>query len=382
MGRVSLILPVASPSVLSARLVDRFRAGFESADHKVEVLGVLDPDTVVPDEPIGEGFTWVTAGWTGLAPAAMAGINEAGGEYLVVLDPTSGYDPDDLETMVAPLVAGSADFVVARRAQGPGKGLRGIAGSATALFTRPLLGVSDPLAGLLALTQAQAQELMVAFDPVGARFTLDLLFRSRGRIVEMPIRTLAASPSLAVRLDDLRHVKRLADDRFGNGSRLIQFCVVGASGMVVDLSCYALFQLVFSQTYLSLVRAPLVGGALDLAVAGALAIALALTWNFSLNRRLTFNYARSGSIPRQFLTYVLSNALGIGLSFSLRLYLPVHVGFFARHRLAAALVGIVAATGISFSMARWLVFGRRAGLSMEEAGDETREKVAQTTPAG
>ena len=31
-------------------------------------------------------------------------------------------------------------------------------------------------------------------------------------------------------------IKRLADDRFGNFSRLLQFCVVGASGMVIDLS--------------------------------------------------------------------------------------------------------------------------------------------------
>ena len=31
------------------------------------------------------------------------------------------------------------------------------------------------------------------------------------------------------------------DDRFGNASRLIQFCAVGASGMIVDLTCYALF---------------------------------------------------------------------------------------------------------------------------------------------
>ena len=40
----------------------------------------------------------------------------------------------------------------------------------------------------------------------------------------------------------------------------------------------------------------------------------------------------------------------------MRLYLPSRIDFFARHRLAAAVVGIVAATGISFTMARWLVF--------------------------
>jgi dolichol-phosphate mannosyltransferase len=126
-------------------------------------------------------------------------------------------------------------------------------------------------------------------------------------------------------------------------------------------------------------RAPLVGGPLDLAVAGGLAIAVALSWNFSLNRRLTFSYARHGSLARQYLTYALSNALGIALSFSLRLYLPQHVGFFHRHRLAAAVVGIVAATGISFSMSRWLVFSR-SGVARDKARAEARA-AAQAVPS-
>ena len=65
---------------------------------------------------------------------------------------------------------------------------------------------------------------------------------------------------------------------------------------------------------------------------------------------------------RQFMTYVMSNAIAILVSLTLSLYLPAQVAFFARHRLAAAVVGIVAATGISFSMSRWLVFGRRPEL--------------------
>jgi dolichol-phosphate mannosyltransferase len=96
-----------------------------------------------------------------------------------------------------------------------------------------------------------------------------------------------------------------------------------------------------------------------LATAGALSILIALVWNFTLNRRLTFNDARRGSVARQFATYALGNALGIAVSLFLRLYLPLHIGFFARHRLAAAVVGIVVATGISFSMSRWVVFIRR-----------------------
>jgi dolichol-phosphate mannosyltransferase len=153
--------------------------------------------------------------------------------------------------------------------------------------------------------------------------------------------------------------------------------------MIVDLTCYALFQLLFSRTWLATRTAPFIGSSLDLAAAGALAIAIALTWNFSLNHRLTFNYARAGSVARQFLTYALSNALGIALSFSLRLYLPAHVEFFRHHKLAAAVVGIVTATGISFSMARWLVFSHRS-VAKDQARAGTRPAPApvEATTAG
>ncbi len=363
MGRVCLILPLSSVSDLSAEWVARCRNGLRNAGHEVRVVGVLESDEPRPARSVGDDWEWLSAGSRGLSSAAMAGLKEAGddADYLIVLDPLQNYHPDDLPLLIEPISQGRAEIAVARRVasgqadRGRGRLVAGTLGKAA----RPLVGASDLFAGLVAVSAKQAVTISRAFHPVGSRFTVDLLLRSKGRRVEVPIRVEGPSKPLPLQLDDLRHVKRLADDRFGNASRLIQFCAVGASGMVVDLTCYALFQVVFSRTVLARMTAPLVGGPLDLAAAGALAIALALTWNFSLNRRLTFNYARGGSIVRQFMTYALSNALGIALSFSMRLYLPAHFGFFHDHRLAAAVVGIVTATGISFTMSRWLVFRNR-----------------------
>lgn len=363
MGRVCLILPCGAASGLSADRVARCRAGLEGAGHAVRVLAVLDGDGPRPTDPEGGAWTWLGSGARGRSSAAMAGLRAAEdqADFLVVLAPDQEYHPDDLARLVEPLAAATAEIAVARRVPSvqDARGRRLLA-AAVGRVARPLVGVSDPFAGLVAVSAAQARQVSRAFSPVGSRFAVDLLLRSRGRRVEVPVRVDGPSTPVALHLDDLRHVKRLADDRFGNASRLIQFCAVGASGMVVDLTTYAAFQLVFSRTRLATRTAPFVGGQLDLAAAGAVAIALALTWNFSLNRRLTFSYARHGSLVRQFLTYALSNALGIALSFSLRLYLPAHVGFFQSHRLAAAVVGIVSATGISFSMSRWLVFRGRS----------------------
>ncbi len=384
MARVCLILPVDNPS-LPTEWVQRCRRGLEAAGHTVEVFAVLEGDGPPPPDPADGSWNWMLAVWSGLSSAVLRGMirAEAEGEILVVLDVTRNYLPEELAKVVQPLVEGRADLAVAKRVRK--SDLAGIPEPAASrvhsaawrywmsagigLISRPILGVSDPFSGLVGLTPTLARQVIGSFHPVGDRFTVDLLLRTRCRRIDVPVYVEGLGIPVTPSLDDLRHLKRLSDDRFGILSRLAQFCAVGASGMVVDLSSYALLQPVFSRTFLATGTTPLTGGPLDLAAAGIVAIALALTWNFSLNRRLTFNDARAGSIPRQYLTYALSNALGIALSLSLRLYLPAHVDFFNRHRLAAAVVGIVTATGISFTMARWLVFSRADSPKTRDGAD-------------
>jgi dolichol-phosphate mannosyltransferase len=352
MARVSLIVPPAPGATPPGEGSEEFCQILERQGHSVELI--------VPDAGGGR------------AAAAVEGLRAAAGDLLVVLDLGRGYTPEGLARVLAPVARGEADLALAAR---QGRGGNPLVRAGIRLLARPLLGTSEPGSGLVALTRRAARAADDDFRPIGDRFALELVARVEGRRQDVAVaaRPPGGRERLSFSLADLRHVKRLADDRFGNLSRLVQFCAVGASGMVVDLSCYALFQLVFSRTGLTRLHAPLIGGTLDLAVAGTLAIALALVWNFSLNRRLTFSYARQGSVLRQFLTYALSNALGIALSLTLRLFLPLHVGFFQRHRLAAAVVGIVTATGISFSMSRWVVFRRQsapadtARLSLAEA---------------
>lgn len=357
MARVSLVLPIA-PSVAAAEdRVVPFQRVLEEAGHQVETIVVSDPR--VRPEPLGLGDSTRTliAERPGMAAATLHGLRAATGDLLVVLELDRGYTPRGLLSVVEPVARGEAELAVASR-----HGERGFWGGPSAwsgTMARGFLGTSDPSSGLVALTRKAVPSTDRDRSPVGSRFALELLARAGGRRVDVPIRPRPTLGWARLELDDLRHIKRLADHRFGNASRLFQFCVVGASGMVVDLGSYALFQLIFSRTFLATLPAPWSGGSCDLAVAGALAIAIAVVWNFSLNRRLTFNDARQGSIARQFAAYVLGNALAIALSYTVRMVLPVRVAFFGRHRLAAALVGIIAATGISFSMSRWVVFNRR-----------------------
>ncbi len=358
MARVSLIV-LEGPGVAwpSGRMA-ACRAGLEDRGHAVEVLVVADPRgrrAPGPDEPWCDRLV---ADGPGLARAAVAGLRAARGRWLVLLDLAMAYPPEDVFAVVDRLATAEGEVVaVAARPAG---------GLARALARR-LAGTADPSSGLIGLTLGSAIEADGSFAPVGSRFALEVLARVGGPRVDVEVGPVAAGPRTSPRMDDVRFLKRLADDRFGTASRLIQFCIVGASGMVVDLTSYALLQAALAASPLAGVTTPLLGEPLDLAGAAVLAIALALTWNFSLNRRLTFNDARDGSIVRQYVRYVLGNLVGIGVSLTLRLALPDLFGFFARHRLAAAVAGIVAATGISFGMARWFVFGQSTGAATDPA---------------
>jgi len=359
MAFVSLIVPIAPGAAPFLGRLGAFGRSLAAAGHGVEVLVVADSRCASVLQDLGPGVRALIDERPGKASSVFRGLREASGDLLVILDLEKGYEPEELGLVLEPLVRGEADVVVAGAHQSSAR--RGLLGWGLAALLRPLIGITDPSSGLVAVTRASYEARSDHLSPLGARFVLELLVGSVGRLVEVPLQRSARPRPLVLGPSDLRLIKRLADDRFGNFSRLLQFCVVGASGMVVDLTCYALFQLWFSRTFLAGMK-PLIFGSrqsLDLAVAGALAIAIAVVWNFSLNRRLTFNDARQGSILRQFATYVLGNALGIALSFSLRLILPSRIGFFQRHKLAAAVVGIVAATGISFSMSRWVVFTKR-----------------------
>ena len=372
MARVSVIaLPPSSGPWPSDR-VAACRAGLERVGFEVEFLVVFDATTRRGETTLEPWCRKVVTEWPGLAESAVAGLRAATSPLLVVLDLAMDYRAEDVVEVARRLESGAAEVVVASQP-------RPWTGPLAARF----LGTTDPTSGLIGLTRTAALEADDSLSPVGSRFGLELLARVPGRRVDVPVGTIRSVGRRWTPFGDVRQLKRLADDRFGNLSRLLQFCFVGASGMMVDLTGYAFFQAIFARTSLMVGwTAPLVGGPLALAVAAVLSIAIALTWNFTINRRLTFNDARRGSIARQYLRYVLSNLLGIAVSLTLRLLLPNTIGFFRRHRLAAAVVGIVAATGISFTMARWFVFGQKPAAGSLAEGEASLSPPRRRALAG
>ncbi|MDX2036570.1 MAG: GtrA family protein [Isosphaeraceae bacterium] len=347
MAHVTLVA-LGWESVGAAR-VDSFRDGLSQAGHVVELLAMMQ-----------EGPAPGSRRVPGLADTAVRGLRSASGDLVLLVDFQRPYSVEDASAVAQPVLDGRADIAVGC----PGRPVF------SARVLAPLARTTDPWSGLVAIRREVFARAGGRVRPVGERFALEIVQRIEGARLDVELPDRDGDEPRGWHLDDIRHLKRLADDRLGILSRLLQFCVVGASGMIVDLTCYAALQWELALTPLAGKTLPVLGVSLDLAVAGVLSVLVALLWNFSLNRRLTFNDARRSSVVGQFITYALSNALGVTISLSLRLLLPKWFDFFDSHKLAAAVVGIVASTGISFTMARWLVFP-----------NQSKGRQSQTTPS-
>jgi dolichol-phosphate mannosyltransferase len=377
-GSVSLILPLVSGRTLPSDEVARFRKILEEKDSfdTVEVVITRGADAGSPNSVAeadsgrlqaprsnGKDVRQIVVEGQAWGALARAGMLAATGEYLIVLDLERQYSPELLTRLIEPVCTSEGDLSVAVAHNHRSLFLRWSRSRfGLGLVSRYFLGTSDAFSGLFALRRSDWLPVLENMTPRGSSLVLDMLVKSKARCIDVPVTVDERFQSRQLGFRDLRQLKHLLDRRFGNYSRLVQFCMVGASGMFIDLTFYALLQWLLSFTWLASTQGALFGGFGHLATARVLAIGIALVWNFTLNRRLTFNDARKGDVVRQFMTYLMSNAIAILVSLTLSLYLPAQIPFFARHRLAAAVVGIVAATGISFSMSRWLVFGRRPEL--------------------
>jgi len=289
----------------------------------------------------------------GLSTAVVRGFTEARGQILACMDADGSHPPSALPAMLEALGDGETDFAVASRYASGGTVARGwglmrrINSGLATLLARPFTKVKDPMSGFFALRRG-VYERAAKLDPVGYKIGLELLVKCPLRSVrEVPIHFAdrqhgQSKLNWRQRFAYLRHLQRLARFKYATRWRFVLFCLVGGSGVVVDLSSYAL---------LLAARAPH-------PAARAVAIWIAMTWNFIWNRRITFG-DRGGSAVRQYPRYVASSALGALLSWSVCILLVAHLAFFDRYKLLAAAVGIAAGIACNFLLSLLWVFRPR-----------------------
>ncbi len=293
----------------------------------------------------------------GLASAVLRGIREARGDVLVVMDADLSHPPEKVPELYDAIQDDDAEFVIGSRYVSGGAtdenwGLfRWLNSKIATWLAWPLTSVvRDPMAGFFALRRSTYELAADQLDPVGYKIGLELMVKCEcPRIKEVPIhfrdRALGTSKlNFKEQVNYLRHLRRLYAYRLGVLAQPIQFLFVGTTGMVVDLLLFAAFLFV-----------------MPAALARALAIGFAMTWNFCLNRELTFEKSRGRPVALQYLLFCSSCLAGALINWSISVYLNTNLEFFIDRPMLSGFVGVVSGTAINFFLSKYVVFSQDAG---------------------
>ena len=128
----------------------------------------------------------------------------------------------------------------------------------------------------------------------------------------------------------------------GTAVRLLRFGLVGASGFAVDVAFYLALQWI----------------GLDHRAARLVSFFPAASWNWLLNRRVTFSERAPDARARQWARFVTSSVAGAGVNAGCYAVLTSFTGFFDHHRMLALLLGVGLGGIANFALATRYVYRR------------------------
>lgn len=357
--QVSIIVPTYEEAENLGVLVPRVMEELERAGVVGEMIVVDDnspDDTVSVCDALAKQYPLrllVRKEERGLSSAVIHGMREAHGDIFVVMDADLSHPPEKVPELIAALDDRQVDFVVGSRYVAGGSTEEGwgiwrwLNSKIATWLARPLTRCSDPMAGFFAIRRSRFEQA-APLGPIGYKIGLELIAKCRCKeIREVPIdfhNRLHGESKLSLReqLNYLRHLRRLYEFRLGRAARPLQFALVGASGTLVDLICFLAFSAMW-----------------PFSVARGVAIWVAMTWNFSLNRAMTFSYAKSGPILTQYVLFCLSCAVGASANWGGSVGLYSNVGFFQEYKTLAVLCGILSGVAFNYLLSSRVVFRRK-----------------------
>jgi dolichol-phosphate mannosyltransferase len=332
-------------------LVARLKVLRESGGLDLELLLMDDDSQDGSDQLVGSlGLPWVRIITRktnrGLSYAVLDGLMLSNRETLVVMDADLSHPPEKIPELLAALDSGMEVAVGSRFADGGSTAddwgvFRWLNSRIATLLALPLTTLSDPMSGFFAIRR----ETVLAgrdFNPVGYKILLELIIKCRcRRVIDIPIhfdnrRFGESKLSFKEQLKYIQHLRRLYIYKYGTWSHLIQFLAVGLSGLVVNLEALTM-----------LLRA---GIAERRAV--AIAIVISMVWNFALNRRFSFSYARGQSIVKQFFGFVAACSVGALVNY----ITTIELWEVLRYHQLAAFIGVLAGTFFNFIASRFVIF--------------------------
>ena len=356
---VSIVIPTYKEVENIPLIVARIAAVKQAGLDDLEVIFVDDNSQDGSVETVNAlGLDWVRiivrTNERGLSSAVLEGFRAAKGDVLVCMDCDLSHPPSAIPHMILALESGQQFVMGSRYVPGGSTDddwgmFRWLNSRIATLLARPFTSVRDPMSGFFALRRTDF-EAARDLNPVGYKIALELIVKCGFENVgEVPIhfedRQYGESKlSLKEQLKYIQHLRRLYVHAFGNAMYFLQFAVVGASGVVVNFAVLTVLLML----------------GLPDAVCLAGGILVSLVSNFLLNRRFTFDYARSGNVWMQFIGFAGASSVGMVVNYAVAVFLShgvlngVPFGLYL-----SALAGISVGLIFNFLGNRYLVFRRR-----------------------
>jgi len=356
---ISIVVPTYGEVENIPHLIERVRSLRDTHGLDLELIFMDDMSCDGSVEAVAAaGVDWAKIverdGPRGLSPAVIDGFERAEKPILVCMDCDLSHPPEVIPQMILSLESGSEFVIGSRYVKGGSTDddwgfFRWFNSRIATLMALPLTSVRDPMSGFFALRKSDFQRAD-HLNPVGYKIGLELIVKGGfENITEIPIhfrdRIYGESKlTLKEQLKYIQHIRRLYIHRFSNAMYFLQFLVVGATGVVVNLSVLTLLLWL--------------GAANSIALAAG--IGVSVLSNFALNRRFTFSYARDRSIVKQFFGFVAASGIGMLVNYALALYLVEQVLPDTPSAVyVAALSGIAAGMLFNFLGNRFVVFRKR-----------------------
>ena len=322
--RIVLIIPTYNERENIGRLIDELQGIFRSLAHEMQILVVDDssPDATAavvrehqrrtPNVHLLEGRK------LGLGAAYIRGMRHAldalGAEAVFEMDADFSHKPADVPRLIAALEQG-ADFVIGSRYVRGGsipkewalyRRLNSRFGNIVARYLAGVYRVRDCTAGFRAIRAAVLRGIdLQGLRVQGYAFQIALLHAAAAagaKVVELPVdfvdRT-AGESKLGLK-DIVEFLTSAAWIRFQSAKVFIKFCLVGASGVLVNLGIFTL----------------LLELGVNKFVASPIAIQCSIITNFLANNYWTFRWRElAGTLRARGLRFNVVSILSLAISY-------------------------------------------------------------------
>jgi dolichol-phosphate mannosyltransferase len=295
----------------------------------------------------------------GLSTAVTTGLDLSSGasKYTCVMDADLQHPPEKVREMLETARQADADVVVASRyaAGGSYAGLSGAARRAVSAGSKYLAQIvfkearktSDPMTGFFLVKNEAISGIQ--FRPTGFKVLLEILVCAPDlKVVEAPFDFRArhagvSKATLRQGFDYLTHMLSLFW-YVPSAGRFWKFCLVGASGVIVNMVTLIVLAEVFDAHKV---------------IAWMFAVGVSILSNFLLNNAFTWRDIRHSSRIHFFLRGVLAYpvaVMGIGANFAVWYPLIKYVSDEFPYYAIFNLLGIIAGTSVNFILSSRLVF--------------------------